>query len=586
MVVKPATCVLLLACLATLGCRAKPHQNTPEQLRAGDYLRIPLIVRPRWKANGSQLAYLKVEDEQTRAFVYSPGEPEKLLAGSAEQLLRFVTWGPGEGELTVGVETPGNPNQQIYRLQLEQNSLAPLAVDPRVFHEIGTYSRDGRRATISSNRRDPERYDVYIKDLESGVENLVFEGRGRCLGLRFWGKDTLVVVEETSLDSNLLHLVNLQDHSRRTLGKPEERCHYIKPSPKGDRVYLLTDRHSDRPYLGFWNLNTGKVEPLLQLEESIVDYTFHRGSGEAVLVVESGGQQRLFHWDGRSQTPRALAGLSPGYIRHLRFIDRETFTFLYTNHDTPPTVMRWSLEQDKPEIVVGGDLGKLTTQQMTRPERVYFRSGELEIGAWLYTSDKNRDQAVVYLAHQPGQHAVLRFDPVAQWFVDQGYSVLKPDFRGSGGYGRAFEDLDNKEQREDAVADVLAAGNFLKGRGCNRVCLFGRGYGGYLATAALLRGPETFDRASALQPTLDLAWIVEDCFPWQRRGWTEELGETSNQSVLPRLSNLERPLQILYKPGEKESRYLSLAGDTVSVTGTQGLGDSLELSSKFLGESP
>ena len=54
------------------------------------------------------------------------------------------------------------------------------------------------------------------------------------------------------------------------------------------------------------------------------------------------------------------------------------------------------------------------------------------------------------------------FDWWAQALASQGYAVLQPNFRGSGGYGKAFAELGKRqwgermqEDVEDAVAQVV-----------------------------------------------------------------------------------------------------------------------------------
>ena len=82
------------------------------------------------------------------------------------------------------------------------------------------------------------------------------------------------------------------------------------------------------------------------------------------------------------------------------------------------------------------------------------------------------------------------FDRFAQIFAAQGWMVLQPNFRGSGGYGQAFAKAGKKHwgdlmqaDVEDAVAQVLASGRV----DATRIAICGASYGGYAALAGATR---------------------------------------------------------------------------------------------------
>jgi dipeptidyl aminopeptidase/acylaminoacyl peptidase len=87
------------------------------------------------------------------------------------------------------------------------------------------------------------------------------------------------------------------------------------------------------------------------------------------------------------------------------------------------------------------------------------------------------------------------FDAEAQLFASRGYAVLQLDYRGSGNHGRAFRRAGAAawgtrmaDDLADAVRAVVAGGTVDPAR----VCVYGHGYGAYLATQALRRTPNLF----------------------------------------------------------------------------------------------
>ena len=105
------------------------------------------------------------------------------------------------------------------------------------------------------------------------------------------------------------------------------------------------------------------------------------------------------------------------------------------------------------------------------------------------------------------------YDVYAQIFAAQGWLVLQPNFRGSGGYGRAYADAGRRrwadrmqEDVEDAVAQVLASGRADP----KRVAIWGASYGGYAALMGAVRNPDLYKAAVAVAGPADLAQFMDD----------------------------------------------------------------------------
>ncbi|WP_157223727.1 alpha/beta hydrolase family protein [Caulobacter sp. AP07] len=88
-----------------------------------------------------------------------------------------------------------------------------------------------------------------------------------------------------------------------------------------------------------------------------------------------------------------------------------------------------------------------------------------------------------------------------QAFAAKGWMVLQVNFRGSGGYGRAFADAGRKRwgvemqnDVEDALAAVLATGKVDP----NRVAICGASYGGYAALMGAVKTPAAYKAVVAI----------------------------------------------------------------------------------------
>ena len=119
-----------------------------------------------------------------------------------------------------------------------------------------------------------------------------------------------------------------------------------------------------------------------------------------------------------------------------------------------------------------------------------------------------RPLPLVVLPHGgPEARDRLDFDQMVQTFAARGWLVLQPNFRGSGGYGRAFADLGRRhwgdqmqEDVEDCVAQVIASGLADP----RRVAICGASYGGYAALMGGARRPDLYRAVVSIAGVSDL----------------------------------------------------------------------------------
>ena len=87
------------------------------------------------------------------------------------------------------------------------------------------------------------------------------------------------------------------------------------------------------------------------------------------------------------------------------------------------------------------------------------------------------------------------FNPEVQFLANRGYAVLQVNFRGSGGYGNAFERLGYRNWGTTMVDDMTDAVKWAIAQGIadrGRICTYGASYGGYAALQTVVREPDLY----------------------------------------------------------------------------------------------
>ena len=105
-----------------------------------------------------------------------------------------------------------------------------------------------------------------------------------------------------------------------------------------------------------------------------------------------------------------------------------------------------------------------------------------------------------------------RFDYFAQFFASRGYGVLQMNFRGSDGYGKAFEEAGRKnwiimqEDVEDGARWLLKKGYADP----KRMCIAGWSYGGYASLMGAAKNGDIYSCAIAMAALTDIADFKRD----------------------------------------------------------------------------
>jgi dienelactone hydrolase len=180
----------------------------------------------------------------------------------------------------------------------------------------------------------------------------------------------------------------------------------------------------------------------------------------------------------------------------------------------------------------------------TVPETITARDG-LNLNAWLYRpAPGSGGGAVIYLHGGPEGQARPGYNEIFARLVNDGISVLAPNVRGSGGFGRTFVHADDKEKRFAAIEDVADCVRFLVDNDLAdpaRIACAGWSYGGFLTMAALTFHPALFAAGISVCGMSDLttfyrhteAWIADAAYP--------KYGHPVNdRDLLERLSPLRR----------------------------------------------
>ncbi len=174
--------------------------------------------------------------------------------------------------------------------------------------------------------------------------------------------------------------------------------------------------------------------------------------------------------------------------------DGAFLTFEYEDWSRPPELYRLELSNGQLTQLTFSNPPALARNNLIKPEIISYRSFDgLEIPAFLYRPANPNGAAVVHPHGGPSAQYDTSWDILAQYFVAKGYTWLAPNYRGSTGYGLAFERANYDDWGVGDTQDCLAAAATLSQQPWidkERLAIYGGSYGGYMTVCCLSRDPE------------------------------------------------------------------------------------------------
>ena len=141
------------------------------------------------------------------------------------------------------------------------------------------------------------------------------------------------------------------------------------------------------------------------------------------------------------------------------------------------------------------------SEDMVEPYLVHYpsRDGKWTISAFLYVpfnmARNGQNAAIVYIHGGPTSQSMNSFNRFVQFAANQGYMVLAPNYRGSTGYGKEFQQANLFDMGGGDLQDVLAGVDWIKQTGHldpKKIAVMGGSYGGYLSMMAVTKAPEVW----------------------------------------------------------------------------------------------
>lgn len=415
------------------------------------------------------------------------------------------------------------------------NARSKVGVKPAKY-EFHIYSRKLRKTT-EVDLKKLDGYD-YIPEYTQDYPDKKYENKDRISYVNglYWssnGENAFIEIKANDHKDRWIALVNFEDATVKTLEHQHDEAWIGGPGigwysrdemgwmPDNERIWFKSEK-TGYAHLYVMNIKKGKKKAVTKGEFEV--YNPKISNDKQYWYYSSNetypGDRQLYRMSidgGKSEQITNMMGNND-----VRISPDEKYIAIRYSYSNKP----WEVYLMKNPLVSGNEEeAKQITHSTTTdfesykwrdPHNITFMAEDgANVHARLYVPESNvKNNAAVIFVHGAGylQNAHKWWSTYYHEYmfhnilVDNGYTVLDIDYRGSSGYGRDWRTAIYRHMGGKDLSDQVDGANYLiKGHGIDpeKIGIYGGSYGGFITLMAMFKAPEVFKAGAAIRSVTD-----------------------------------------------------------------------------------
>jgi dipeptidyl aminopeptidase/acylaminoacyl peptidase len=462
--------------------------------------------------DGARLAYVDDGTGQFNVTVQAIDEPDgRTVTSFTDQTVRRVAWHPDGETLFLEVDTGGDENTQIFRLDPGDSQPVPLTDEPDTRFILAAGDplspEDGRFLAYSSTSRTAPGFNTYARRISTDEVTAVYEAGGRTYA-GYWAPDGkwLTLFQYQKAYDQVVLVAATDGGGTRQLSEEGSTASYeLGPwLPDGSGFLVRTDEGGEFLGLAVMDAHSGSLS---WLDRPVWDIESVAAGGQvAVWSVNVDGSSQLRARNLIDGSMVDLPALPTGKASALTVsADGERIALVLSTPTRAASVLVIDVATGRIRWLTNTDALGTDRSSFVEPELIHYRSFDgRDIPAYLYLPESaaTKPVGIVIVVHggPTYQERPTYGTGFYQFLISLGIGVLAPNIRGSIGYGKAYQNLVYRDWGGGDLGDIAAAARYLQDQPWadeTRIGLMGGSYGGFMVLSAIARHPE-FNWAAAV----------------------------------------------------------------------------------------
>lgn len=324
-----------------------------------------------------------------------------------------------------------------------------------------------------------------------------------------------------------LHFYQFDNEERSWTELPTEmfgnNFQALRFDESGDNLYVLDNFQQDKVGLFKLSMKTGKRKHLYTNENvDITSAIFSSDQNSVYALRIDDGYPAYVVFNSASDEAKTFKTLVSSFPGSKMYITSQTNdgnkSILYIASDTSPGAFYLFDKQNSKLSLLYNNLENIKSEQLSESTPIEFKAsdGQMITGYFNPPVSKEAKSAPMITLVHGGPHGVRdywEYDPEVHMLTNQGYSVLRVNYRGSDGYGRAFEEKGYHQWGNRIQLDIIEATQWTAKQyhiDDDRLCIMGTSFGAYSAMQSAILAPDLFKCVVANAGIYDLELMRED----------------------------------------------------------------------------
>ena len=453
------------------------------------------------------------------------GWPQQLTISDQRQ--SSPTWSPDGKWIAFQSDYDGNEQWDIFLVSPKTGQLVNLTNTPEIAEMHPRWSPDGRYLAYMVKPKTSSVFEIDVYD------TLMRELRHLTTGTpadklnegEIWSNDGKWIVytqgQAKGTDSNIfIAEVATGKSTLLTPHEGEQQYSANALSPDGKKVLITSNAGNGYDNVGLLDIATKKITWLTEDKWEINGGEFSPNGKSVTWTANVDGNTDIYLHNLASGKTTSLplpkgvnstGGSSSAFSR-----DGSRLLYYHNGPTAPNDAWTYELASGKSTQVTHSLLAGVRPEDMVEPFLAHYpsRDGKWTISAFVYMPynlPRNAQHpAIVYVHGGPTSQTVNSFNRFVQYVANQGYIVIAPNYRGSTGYGKEFQQANLFDMGGGDLQDVLAAADWMKQTGYvdpKKLILMGGSYGGYMTMMGVTKAPDVWAAGVPIVPFVN--WFTE-----------------------------------------------------------------------------
>ncbi len=496
-------------------CGGSTEQNTEESnmtetaatIPLEDFFKNPERSSYQISPEGTHYSYLANWEDRKNIHVQNieTGETKRVTSQNDRDIAGYF-WA-NNNTLVFMRDDGGDENWYLVATDIESGEERELTKMEGVRSQIIDDLEDmPNEMIVGLNKRNPQIFDPYRLNLETGELTMIAENPGNITG---WMTDhdgkLRIAITTDGVNTSLMHRATEKDAWETVITtnfKESLSPNFFTFDNK--HLYATSNIGRDKSAAVIFNLESGEEEEVLYENDmnDVNGLSYSRKDKKLLSASYTADKAKRHFFDPEAKkTYERIQEELDGYEVAISSATRDEERYIVRTYSDRSLGAYYLYDKGSDKLEKLADVSPwIDENQMATMKPIQYTSRDgLTIHGYL-TLPKGMENAknlplVVNVHGGPWARDYWGFNPEVQFLANRGYAVLQMNFRGSTTYGKAFWEASFDQWGLSMQEDVQDGAQWLIEQGIadpERIAIYGGSYGGYATLQGLVKDPEFY----------------------------------------------------------------------------------------------